>query len=187
MPGPIRYAAPTSRASPRSHRTATPEHRCFGTERKPIICAVNGVCAGLGFHFVMDSDIVVCTSNASFTDPHITMGQVSALEANNFFNNQRGLGNPLTHFNQYGASAGGPVWIPKVFNGRNKLFFFFAWESLKDAQPSTIITTVPTDAEKMGNFSKINNFGISAHILTQSDGEPHVFRPKIRRKLRSKR
>jgi hypothetical protein len=99
---------------------------------------------------------VMKTGTNSFHGSLYEFNQVSALEANNFFNNQRGLGNPLTHFNQYGASAGGPVWIPKVFNGRNKLFFFFAWESLKDAQPSTIITTVPTDAEKMGNFSALS-------------------------------
>jgi hypothetical protein len=79
--------------------------------------------------------------------------QVSALTANNFFNNQKGLGNPLTHFNQYGASIGGPVLIPRLFNGRNKLFWFFAWENLKDSQPNTDFTTVPTDAEKQGNFS----------------------------------
>ena len=48
------------------------------------------------------------------------------LTANNFFNNRNGLGNPTTHFNQYGLTAGGPVLIPKVFNGKNKLFWFFS-------------------------------------------------------------
>jgi hypothetical protein len=96
---------------------------------------------------------VMKTGTNTFHGSLYEFNQVSALEANNFFNNQKGLGNPLTHFNQYGASVGGPVWIPKVFNGRNKLFWFFAWENLKDAQPSTIVTTVPTDAEKTGNFS----------------------------------
>jgi enoyl-CoA hydratase len=47
---------------------------------KPIICAVNGVCAGLGLQFVIESDIAVCVETAQFTDPHISMGQVSALE-----------------------------------------------------------------------------------------------------------
>jgi hypothetical protein len=96
---------------------------------------------------------VMKTGTNSFHGSLYEFNQVSALEANNFFNNQKGLGNPLTHFNQYGASVGGPVWIPKLFNGKNRLFWFFAWENLKDAQPSTIVTTVPTDAEKMGNFS----------------------------------
>jgi hypothetical protein len=96
---------------------------------------------------------VMKTGTNSFHGSLYEFNKVSALEANNFFNNQKGLGNPLTHFNQYGASVGGPVWIPKLFNGKNRLFWFFAWENLKDAQPSTIVTTVPTDAEKMGNFS----------------------------------
>ena len=45
--------------------------------------------------------------------------QPSNLTANNFFNNKADLGNPLTHYNQYGLSAGGPVFAPKVFDGRN--------------------------------------------------------------------
>ncbi len=82
--------------------------------------------------------------------------QASALDANNFFNNRNGVPTPLTHFNQYGLSAGGPVVVPKVFNGRNKLFWFFAWENLSDAQPNADLTTVPTAAERQGNFSALN-------------------------------
>jgi hypothetical protein len=81
--------------------------------------------------------------------------QASNLTANNFFNNKAGLGNPLTHYNQYGVTAGGPLWIPKVFNGRNKLFWFFAWEGLKDSQPNTNFTSVPTAAERKGDFSNL--------------------------------
>jgi hypothetical protein len=81
--------------------------------------------------------------------------QPSNLTANNYFNNKAGLGNPLTHYNQYGLSAGGPVFAPKIFDGRNKLFWFFAWENEKDSQPSTYFATVPTDAEKAGDFSSI--------------------------------
>ena len=47
---------------------------------KPTICAVNGVCAGAGLHFVADSDIVICSDNASFVDTHVNVGQVTALE-----------------------------------------------------------------------------------------------------------
>jgi hypothetical protein len=96
---------------------------------------------------------VMKTGTNSFHGSLYEFNQVSALEANNFFNNQKGLGNPLTHFNQYGASIGGPVLIPKLYNGRNKLFWLFAWENLKDSQPNTDFTTVPTAAEKKGDFS----------------------------------
>lgn len=47
---------------------------------KPVIAAVNGVCAGGGLHFVADADIVIAASNASFLDPHVSIGQVSAYE-----------------------------------------------------------------------------------------------------------
>ena len=46
----------------------------------PTIVAVNGVCAGGGLHFVADADIVVASTAATFTDPHVTYGQVAALE-----------------------------------------------------------------------------------------------------------
>jgi enoyl-CoA hydratase/carnithine racemase len=46
----------------------------------PVVVAVNGVCAGGGLHFVADADIVVASDNATFLDPHVSVGQVSALE-----------------------------------------------------------------------------------------------------------
>ena len=47
---------------------------------KPVISAVNGVCAGGGLHFVCDADIVLAASTAFFVDTHVTVGQVAALE-----------------------------------------------------------------------------------------------------------
>jgi enoyl-CoA hydratase len=47
---------------------------------KPVIAAVNGTCAGAGLHFVADADIVIAASDASFLDPHVSVGQVSAIE-----------------------------------------------------------------------------------------------------------
>ncbi len=82
-------------------------------------------------------------------------GQVSALDANSYFNNQAGKPIAVTHFNQYGLEASGPVWIPHVFDGRNKLFWMFAWEGLQDSQPNTNIATVPTTAERTGDFSAL--------------------------------
>jgi len=48
--------------------------------RKPTICAVNGVCAGAGLHFVADCDFSIASDTATFLDPHVNVGQVSALE-----------------------------------------------------------------------------------------------------------
>src|SRR5207248_4959858 len=47
---------------------------------KPVIAAVNGVCAGAGLHFVADADIVIASRDATFLDPHVSVGQVSAFE-----------------------------------------------------------------------------------------------------------
>jgi len=46
----------------------------------PTVVAVNGVCAGAGFHFIADADVVVASSTAAFTDTHVSVGQVTALE-----------------------------------------------------------------------------------------------------------
>lgn len=47
---------------------------------KPVICAVNGLCASAGLHFVVDSDIVVAAETASFLDTHVNVGMVGAIE-----------------------------------------------------------------------------------------------------------
>lgn len=46
----------------------------------PVIAAVNGVCAGGGLHFIADADIVIAVAGATFLDPHVSVGQVSAFE-----------------------------------------------------------------------------------------------------------
>ncbi len=48
---------------------------------KPVITAVNGICAGGGFHWVADADIVIAASDAEFFDPHVSVGQVVSIEA----------------------------------------------------------------------------------------------------------
>jgi enoyl-CoA hydratase len=48
---------------------------------KPVITAVNGICAGGAFHWIADADIVIAASDAQFFDPHVSVGQVVAIEA----------------------------------------------------------------------------------------------------------
>jgi enoyl-CoA hydratase/carnithine racemase len=47
---------------------------------KPVVCAVNGICTAGAFYFVNESDIVICSDDATFFDSHVTYGLVSALE-----------------------------------------------------------------------------------------------------------
>lgn len=63
-----------------------------------------------------------------------------------------------THFNNFGATVGGPFWIPKVFDGHNKAFFFYAYEGYIGAQPPTqVVGDVPTCAER-GQTTGSNGF-----------------------------
>jgi hypothetical protein len=65
-----------------------------------------------------------------------------------------------THYNQPGATIGGPVVIPHFFNGHNKLFFFYAWEGFYTNTGSPTISSVPTADERNGDF----------HALLSADG-----------------
>ncbi len=83
-------------------------------------------------------------------------GEPGSLAANDFFANRAGQPRPSTFSNRYGGSAGGPVYIPKLYNGKNKTFFFWAGERITDARPRNNGTpTVPTQAMKNGDFSAL--------------------------------
>jgi len=92
------------------------------------------------------------------------------LVANNFFNNQKGVANSVTHYNQYGVTLGGPMVLPKVFDGRNKMFWFFAWEGLKDSQANSTPLTVPTEAERKGDFSALLALGTKYQLYNPYSG-----------------
>jgi enoyl-CoA hydratase/carnithine racemase len=62
---------------------------------KPVVCAVQGMCAGGGQYFVNESDIVICSENAQFFDPHANGGVVSALEPIGMLNRGVPLGDVL--------------------------------------------------------------------------------------------
>ena len=58
-------------------------------------------------------------------------------------------------WNQFGFTLSGPVWIPKVYNGRNKLFFMSNYEGYRLRQLNNALFTVPTQAMRSGNFSNL--------------------------------
>jgi hypothetical protein len=73
--------------------------------------------------------------------------------ANTWFNNAYGTARPIDKKNDYGLNLGGPVWIPKVYNGKDKTFFFFNWEQYRENAGGTTASTVPTDAVRNGDLS----------------------------------
>jgi outer membrane receptor protein involved in Fe transport len=74
-------------------------------------------------------------------------GQNGVLDANDFFSNQAGLPRPDHSRNQYGFSLGGPI-------RKNKTFFFVDIERVLETDPVNIVATVPTPAERAGDFSQ---------------------------------
>ncbi|HET8550479.1 MAG TPA: TonB-dependent receptor, partial [Bryobacteraceae bacterium] len=65
---------------------------------------------------------------------------------------------PSGRSNNYAASLGGPVILPKIFNGRDKLFFFFIFNGFKDSkteEPGNKLFSVPTEAERRGDYSRL--------------------------------
>ena len=77
----------------------------------------------------------------------------SKLDANSFFNNRNGVSLASFKRNQFGGSFGAPVWIPRVYNGRNRTFFFADFEGLRQGSASNTLDTVPTAAQRTGDFS----------------------------------
>ena len=88
----------------------------------------------------------------------------NAFDAPNFFNNKNGTEIPVYQDNRYGASAGGPVFIPKFYDGRNKTFWFYAWEANKWIVPGNFTGTVPTALQRNGDFSDLLGVGSQYQI-----------------------
>ena len=78
------------------------------------------------------------------------------LNANAFSNNSKGVARDNNSLDEYGFSLGGPVRIPKVYNGKDRTFFFVAWEHYKQniLFPQNDISSVPTVAQRNGDFSQ---------------------------------
>ncbi len=92
------------------------------------------------------------------------------LSANDFFLNRAGQPRAALHYNRYGGTVGGPIILPRfgeggraVLNGRNRAFFFFSYEGLRDAFPEPGLFTVPTLSERKGDFSALLPFGIQIY------------------------
>jgi len=64
---------------------------------------------------------------------------------------------PYSNRGQYGGSAGGPVWLPKLYDGRNRTFFFYAYEERQQVSNTLVNYAVPTQAMRNGDFSGLVN------------------------------
>jgi hypothetical protein len=78
----------------------------------------------------------------------------SALNANNWFSNRAGREIPDFNRNVFGGNVGGPVRIPKIYNGENRTFFFVTYEGVRQESATTRTATVPSLLERQGDFSE---------------------------------
>jgi hypothetical protein len=97
------------------------------------------------------------------------------LNANSFTNNLNGVARGVVRHNEYGGTLGGPVYIPGLYSGRDKTFFFVAIEQVKDRSPQTVINTVPTALERIGDFSQ--TFADNARTQLIKIYDPATTRP----------
>ena len=103
------------------------------------------------------SAAIVNTAIRSGTnDLHLTAFELVRnrdFDANNYFTNSAGQGRPPFSQNQFGATAAGPVWIPKLFNGKNKLFFLFNYEGFRQREGLNLTGLYPSAAQLKGNLA----------------------------------
>jgi hypothetical protein len=85
--------------------------------------------------------------------------------ANDFFANRSGVARPDSPYYNWGASLGGPVVLPHLYDGRNKTFFWIGSEGYIQTSPYTQAFTVPTNLERSGDFSQTFNADGSLHII----------------------
>ena len=96
----------------------------------------------------------------------------SSLDAKNYFDRDD---RPIPPFrrNQYGLTVDGPVVIPKLINGRNRLFFLFNWEGLREHKSLTSSPSVPLTAWRTGDFSQLRD--ASGNLIPIYDPATRVF------------
>jgi Carboxypeptidase regulatory-like domain/TonB dependent receptor len=96
----------------------------------------------------------------------------SSLDAKNYFDRDD---RPIPPFkrNQYGATVGGPVVIPKLLDGRDRLFFMFNWEGLRETKSLTATPSVPLTAWRTGDFSGLRD--ASGNLIPIYDPATRVF------------
>ena len=99
------------------------------------------------------------------------------LDARNYFN-AVGQAKPAYRRNQYGAAAGGPVVLPKIYNGKNKTFFFMDYFGMKERKGLTFVNTVPNAESRVGNFANFTD--AKGALIRHLRSAHHAAEPWIR-------
>ena len=97
-----------------------------------------------------------------------------AFDANDYFSRQNNKPKAEYRQNQYGATLGGPVYLPKLYNGKDKSFFFVDYQGTNIIQPSNVTSTVPTTGMVKSGFTNLQDL-ITFNAGTRSDALGRVF------------
>ncbi|MEK7406519.1 MAG: carboxypeptidase-like regulatory domain-containing protein, partial [Acidobacteriota bacterium] len=99
--------------------------------------------------------------------------QNTALNANDFFSNLNGLPRTQLRLNRWGASASGPVWLGRLYDGRNRTFWTYAYEGIHDVAPDAAYSfAMPTARQRTGDFSDLLKIGPQYQIYDPSTTAP---------------
>jgi len=123
--------------------------------------------------------VVQIISRSGTNDFH---GQVFDYNQNTVFNanpwDQNRLGKERLAFNQniFGAAVGGPVWLPKIYDGHSKTFFYFTYDGSRYRQGGEIVQgDVPTEAMRNGDFSAVSINNVKPAIYEPTTLDPGYF------------
>jgi len=111
--------------------------------------------------------VIMVSSQSGTKDYHGRLfyyGRNQNLNSNGWQNNALGVEKEPFHQNNYGLAVGGPLSIPKVYKGKERTFFFFNWEAERFSTSSFAQASVPTEAERRGDFSQ--------SIINYQGGQP---------------
>ncbi|MBB6142840.1 archaellum component FlaG (FlaF/FlaG flagellin family) [Silvibacterium bohemicum] len=92
-----------------------------------------------------------------------------AFNANDYFSDQEGKPKAEYRQNQFGGTVGGPAFLPKLYDGRNKTFFFFDYQGTRIVTPAQATSTVPTVGMSSSGFSNLQDL-ITYNSGTSVDG-----------------
>jgi hypothetical protein len=135
------------------------------------------------------------TAYEYFANEFLNAGDPFSFNSGTPGNPSAGKYRPVSRRNDWGGTFGGPVWIPKLYNGKDKTFFFFSYERYKEDLGLTFTNSLPNTMYQAGDFSAISPAGGAAFdpstgvpstaIATDALGRPvfanEIFDPTTRR------
>jgi len=117
-------------------------------------------------------NIVIKSGTNNFHGSAYEFLRNAALDANSFFNNRSGQRLARYNSNTYGFTLGGPILIPRLYNGRNRTFFFYSFEGSREGNGLTNVTNVPTAKMRAGDFSEFSGAIYNPFSGRMQDGVP---------------